>query len=598
MASFISMQLVVDHMNSGEELLGSRNVCATIEPCVWLKERELECLIPYYLWDKKAGRTIRTKDLVYLPEYTVVSHTWGRWKIQDSDIDLPGVPWKIPQNSRFDVADLKNILSGVPGSSSYVWFDLVCIPQTTDDPTLQAIGRQEISRQAAIFSHAEIAVAWFSNIEDFGQLEDMCTLLALNATRVPGPFASESILKRLQVAQDMYLALWKSGPFTPLARNQTFDAQARWNEVLDEWFTSLWTLQEVCMRPDMWLCSRSWKPLTSHASGVVIPLDCMTALVRENAWLLPGGPRSEPPNMANAEEALELFRMRPGAADPGLRLLKSKPPRLHNFVTLVLAAALVEIPGIERVKILTLGNQRYCRRRRAEAIMSVLGVTKWFHEQDNGGHGGDELVLQRYPMKFVLEVRQELGDMAFFGANIARDFWSQVDHGQNFEHQVNTLKLTATLLPFGDSESVVVARVSQPKHQFPLSTSEVHAAVALWQILPSGHVVIPSAYICASSKQEWLSTLGSVYIMDHHTNIDSHIHNDTRDADKAVTRAYWDFNDWISSRAYTCYAVALERETIRAPTETLLCLFKGPLFREIRPGVMIKMGHFRNPSIP
>jgi hypothetical protein len=43
------------------------------------------------------------------------------------------------------------------------------------------------------------------------------------------------------------------------------------------WFTSLWTLQEVCLHPDMVLCDRDWESLTISQSFMV-PIDHIVVL--------------------------------------------------------------------------------------------------------------------------------------------------------------------------------------------------------------------------------------------------------------------------------------------------------------------------------
>ena len=44
------------------------------------------------------------------------------------------------------------------------------------------------------------------------------------------------------------------------------------------WFTSLWTLQEVCMRPDMVLLNKDFTPFTL-ANSWIVPFDSLVALV-------------------------------------------------------------------------------------------------------------------------------------------------------------------------------------------------------------------------------------------------------------------------------------------------------------------------------
>jgi len=147
--------------------------------------------------------------------------------------------------------------------------------------------------------------------------------------------------------------------------------------------------------------------------------------------------------------------------DSAIALIKFLPSSVFNFVSQMQAAALTELPGIERVKILTLGNQRYCRRRRAEAIMAVLGVRDWFNQDGNTPSSAGDLVLGRYPMSFIREVRKKLGDKDFFRGNIGRDFWAQLRHDEAFEPQVEKHQVRGTLLPFSDCESTHSRRVSR-----------------------------------------------------------------------------------------------------------------------------------------
>lgn len=46
------------------------------------------------------------------------------------------------------------------------------------------------------------------------------------------------------------------------------------------WFSSLWTLQEICLRPDMWLVNRDWELLTV-GNGVPVSFDTLVALTQE-----------------------------------------------------------------------------------------------------------------------------------------------------------------------------------------------------------------------------------------------------------------------------------------------------------------------------
>jgi hypothetical protein len=76
-------------------------------------------------WKKKLSQYKELKDR---PNYVAISHTWGRWKTDGPPISLSGTPWEIPQNRRFNVADLANILQLVLLLHRYIWLDLLCIP--------------------------------------------------------------------------------------------------------------------------------------------------------------------------------------------------------------------------------------------------------------------------------------------------------------------------------------------------------------------------------------------------------------------------------------------------------------------------------------
>ena len=173
------------------------------------------------------------------------------------------------------------------------------------------------------------------------------------------------------------------------------------------------------MRPDMSLCTRSWEPLKSHASGTVIPLDCILALIRVNATKFPRDNAPISNQSISFKQALQGLTFCEYGTHEGAVLIKSPPRCLHNFILYASSAALIDIPGIERLRIITMGNQRECRRYRAEAIMAVLDVTDWFEEQENLPDDERQIVLERYPMVFVNKVRQKLGDDVFFGSDIA-----------------------------------------------------------------------------------------------------------------------------------------------------------------------------------
>jgi len=132
--------------------------------------------LPYYLWDVAREQTAVVSELEFVPAYTCISHTWGRWTLPDL-VKLDGVDWLIPSNSRFDVRELPLILQQARWETDFVWFDLVCIPQLDFDPERKS---KEISNQGAIFVGAAACVAWFNDVISWEGLMPAITWLGLS----------------------------------------------------------------------------------------------------------------------------------------------------------------------------------------------------------------------------------------------------------------------------------------------------------------------------------------------------------------------------------------------------------------------------------
>jgi len=47
------------------------------------------------------------------------------------------------------------------------------------------------------------------------------------------------------------------------------------------WLTSLWTLQELCLRPDMWLCNRNSELLPAGLEETPVTMNTLIALTGE-----------------------------------------------------------------------------------------------------------------------------------------------------------------------------------------------------------------------------------------------------------------------------------------------------------------------------
>jgi hypothetical protein len=167
--------------------------------------------------------------------------------------------WKVPQNSKFDVQELPQILSTLP--FRYVWLDLLTIPQGKDEtlgPELAKRKDDEIMRQAQIFKSATRSVAWLNDVTGWRETETALRWLCARA--------NESSFRRWR--RRIFGGLDKFEAFTNLGSNGSELFEVGWDgeAIPNKWFTSLWTLQEVCLRPDMIPCDRNWRPIT-HSDG-------------------------------------------------------------------------------------------------------------------------------------------------------------------------------------------------------------------------------------------------------------------------------------------------------------------------------------------
>ena len=459
---------------------GSR-IGASLSPCGWLEDIHVSEDLPHYLWDVERRKTVLAGKLPGMVEYTAVSHTWGRYQYRDYR-DFPKVyleglkEWSLPQNSKFKVEQLPNILASVPFGTPYVWFDLVCIPQEPTDERLITISKNEIGRQAKIFRRAKFAVAWFNDVNSWKSMN--ATICRLSLSFLQEGYEDNfprSILDLPVLNHDSNLEL--------------FDDASEMNDMpedcMNPWFSSLWTLQEVCLRPDMRLCNKEWEVLAvGKERNLHIGMDDLIALAaggrfRANAW----------------EDVAE--------AGPG-RSETVEPSTSNRFVARSRATEqlweLLDLSGLEhllnasRTTILTLGNQRYCERNRAEAIMSAVGITDWFGPfQQAAGDIGAPSKSPAYPLVFVREAAGKIG-AEFYASDLAE--------GELLEMLVLSLQPAGlpregvgSMVPFTSS---LLSRAPSTAEGF---TGSDHPTVCDWKILDDKSVEIKKAAILSYTGQ-------------------------------------------------------------------------------------------------
>lgn len=236
----------------------SAPVASIYEPCPWLDESASEVNasatgrdLPFYLWDIRGQRTIETSKIAASDAvYAIISHTWGRWRTHGlgQGAKIPGVPWPVPENTLFDVKSLPTMLQNAGFVELYVWLDLLCIPQDPYDSSKAPITQQEVARQAVIFKNASTPVCWLNYVSGWDNLKISILWMGLQYLRVstyPGHKSGQKFKQANSAANYVEDIL-------PI--NTAFPQQPYW-------FSSIWTLQESLMRPDVIFVNKDWHPL-------------------------------------------------------------------------------------------------------------------------------------------------------------------------------------------------------------------------------------------------------------------------------------------------------------------------------------------------
>lgn len=153
------------------------------------------------------------------------------------------------------------------------------------------------------------------------------------------------------------------------------------------WLTSTWTLQEFCLCPEMVLCTKDWEPFEIGNGSQVTLHQLLTIETTVHA--------SDRPEIADWPK-------------PVLQLAD-----IHSMVN-------GQSGDITRLSILSAGVTRECEHRRADAVMSAIGMTEWYDayfQQNQRPPPEKDLVLGSYPLAFVREVATKMGAEFFSDFN-------------------------------------------------------------------------------------------------------------------------------------------------------------------------------------
>lgn len=404
---------------------------------------------PGYLWDTEAHRTVAVADLPSCPEYVCISHTWGRWRTEPrTSTTVPGVPWAVPENTRFPVRDLPAQLAdlGRRLARRHIWIDLFCIPQHD-----RALARPEIGKQASIFRGSSHCIAWLNDV------------LGWEGVRAALQW---QCLKTTSMTSSHYRAVaeGKLPKATASASSSRAELLQDDNVNVNVWFTSLWTLQEFLLCPDVELYSRDWTPL-HDPTGSPVSLRTLLLLLTETEpfCYARGAPDMDTSSYVDFQQAVTRARdydtVFPAAVEGMWEFWASG--QLFDFTNHASPTA-----------VFAASSYRECSsKNRAPAIMSALGVTDWFRAAgEDGPSFGD------YPLSFLREAA------ATFGGTFYDTAPTHVRPGG-----------AGSMLPMRSLGMTCVG---------PRLGADYHSSVAGWALQDDGSVWLPTARVCMTTEEE------------------------------------------------------------------------------------------------
>lgn len=169
------------------------------------------------------------------PPYSVLSYTWGRWRLPEQDtafatttfLPVQQVPWDIPRISpaHFTSQHFVSVLNAIVDHSGhpFVWVDVACIPQFATS----AVADSEIGRQARIFRGTDKGYIWLTD-----------------ALATQYEYHAKAYLDEKAVKSCMGLTptpVWKAHQE---GRDRAREMGSLCHLLQDPSFSSMWTLQE------------------------------------------------------------------------------------------------------------------------------------------------------------------------------------------------------------------------------------------------------------------------------------------------------------------------------------------------------------------
>lgn len=260
------------------------------------------------------------------------------------------------------------------------------------------------------------------------------------------------------------------------------------------WFSSLWTLQEAMLCPDITFVSRDWMPLNDRA-GTPVPLDAFFSFIDIvlSVW------RNGVPYKIFTEGAIRKYSRYNNLLESDQHFQSEEhqylkwpngPRQLEDLCLITRIENLVESPS--PIALLLVANVRQCTGSRAPAIMSALGVTEWYTSKSKK-ETDDDLVLNTYPLAFVKEAVSKLG-ASFYESRTRPPRTLEDDNLFDSSRR-------GSMMPFSATTGWYSRVNAMPIHQ--RNNAQDHPAVKTWTIKQNGSVDIKQAGIVASTDTSY-----------------------------------------------------------------------------------------------
>lgn len=482
--------------------IGQSRLKAVMAERPWFEGADFEER-PFYLWDAASQVTVPVSELPECPEYTCVSHTWGRWRKKgEKPLDnISGTRWPIPQNELYDVLELPDMLSRL--GERYIWFDLFCIPQYGDD--LRA--RIEISRQAAIFRNAKRCIAWINQCQSWNGVESALRWLALR-------FLAETNMDEpttYTVPQQELSAMFEQS-MSPVEVVNVVKGSEAGLQVghLEPWFTSLWTLQEAALCPDLELYSRHWQRLELNGLGAVSLTTFGVFLHTAGLFAFPGTRQHVSVPFSSVSAYYSSARQK---FDPyRLGIASSEwPTGVADLMTFQVMTSLGPfLLDLSPMNVLVASQRRQfsALRERSPAIMSAMGVTEWYKPESQSSSPSepllqDPVLLDNFSLSFTREAASKIGAEFFSHTKPGLQKLVAAPQGQG---PCGFLSGQGTMLPFGrisDATSTGHGMFSTLEYNTGLTTvRRDEECVQGWKIMHDAGVEIREACVVSSSRSQ------------------------------------------------------------------------------------------------